>query len=375
MPTQRDYYEVLSVERNAGADEIKRSYRKLALKFHPDNYKGDKKEGEIKFREAAEAYEVLSDPQKRQAYDRFGHEGLRGAGMHDFTNMGFGDIFTMFNDIFGGIGGRQGQPSEQGMDLETEVELRLEQVATGFDQTLEFERMDFCEVCSGSGSRAGSDPQKCVQCGGYGQVQQQVQSFFGMSVRIMACPRCKGKGQIVTDPCETCRGTGRKKKKRVLTVHLPAGIQDGQVVRVRGEGEPGRNGLARGDLHVYVRVTPHPMLGRRGDDVFCQVPISFTQAALGGRCGVPTLTGEQEMEIPAGTQNGDVITLKQQGLPNTRTGRRGEEYVQIFVEVPKKLTAAQRELLEKYASTKEQNMTPERKSFFNKLKEHFAAKK
>ena len=375
MPTKRDYYEVLGVERSAGAEEIKRAYRKLALKFHPDNYKGDKEEGTAKFKECAEAYEVLGDPQKKQAYDRYGHEGLRGAGMHDFSNMGFQDIFSMFNDIFGGgFGGGGGGrgAADQGMDLETEVEMTLEQVAVGADKTLEFERMDFCDTCSGSGAKPGTTPDKCVQCGGYGQVQQQVQSFFGMSVRIIACPRCKGKGQIVSDPCGECRGSGRRKKKRVLSVHVPAGIQDGQVVRVRSEGEPGTSGTGRGDLHVYVRVKPHPLLGRRGDDVVCQVPISFTQAALGGKVGVPTLTGRDEIDVPAGAQNGDVITLKQRGLPSLRTGKKGDQYVQVFVEVPKKLTATQRDLLEKLAATEEQDVTPQRKSFFEKLKEYFS---
>jgi len=295
--------------------------------------------------------------------------------MHDFSNMGFQDIFSMFNDLFGGgfSGGGGGRgAADQGMDLETEVEMTLEQVSVGADKSLEFERMDFCETCSGSGAKPGTTPDKCVQCGGYGQVQQQVQSFFGMSVRIIACPRCKGKGQIVSDPCGECRGSGRRKKKRVLSVHVPAGISDGQVVRVRGEGEPGTSGTARGDLHVYVRVRPHPLLGRRNDDVVCQVPISFTQAALGGKVGVPTLTGQEEIDVSAGSQNGDVITLKQRGLPNIRSGRKGDQYVQVFVEVPKKLTTAQRELLEQFAATEEQNVTPQRKSFFEKVKEYFS---
>lgn len=373
MSKKRDYYEVLGIERNASGEEIKRSYRKLALKFHPDNYKGDKKEAETKFKELAEAYEVLSEPTKRQQYDRFGHEGMRGAGVHDFTNMGFGDIFSMFEDIFGNTGfprgGRGG--GDHGMDLETEVQLTLEQVATGADQTLEFERVDMCETCSGSGSKPGTSPTKCVTCGGYGQVQQQVQSIFGMSVRVTACPRCHGKGNIVTSPCDTCKGTGRRKKKRVLTVRIPPGIHDGQVVRVRGEGEPSVSGTSRGDLHVYVHIAEHPLLGRRGDDVFCQVPIAFTQAALGGSITVPTLVGQKEIAVPSGTQNGDVLTLKQQGLPSQRGGRRGDQLVQLFVEVPKKITTEQRELLEKLAQTEEIEITPQRRNFFDKLKECF----
>lgn len=377
MPGKRDYYEVLGLERNAGAEEIKRAYRKGALKYHPDQYKGDKAEAETKFKELAEAYEVLSDPVKRQQYDRFGHEGLRGAGVHDFTNMGFGDIFSMFEDIFGNMGfARGGGPrgADAGMDLETEVELTLEQVATGANQTLEFERMDMCDSCSGSGSKPGTSPTRCSGCGGYGQVQQQVQGFFGMSVRIIPCPKCRGKGQIVTDPCPTCKGTGRRRKKRVLTVHIPPGIHDGQVVRARGEGEPSPAGTSRGDLHVYVRVAQHPLLGRRDSDVFCQAPISFTQAALGGKLAVPTLAGEQEIDVPAGTQNGDVIVLKQQGLPSSRGRGKGDQLVQVFVEVPKKLTAQQRELLTQLAKTEEAEITPQRKNFFDKLKTYFAKK-
>ena len=373
MAQKRDYYEVLGVERNATDEDIKRAYRKGALKHHPDNAQGDKAQAETKFKELAEAYEVLHDSDKRQRYDRYGHAGLRGAGVHDFSSMGFGDIFSMFNDIFSGMGfsGREESAAQRGYDLETEVELTLEQVATGCDQSLEFERMDLCDTCAGSGSKPGSTPQKCNTCGGYGQVQQQVPGFFGVSVRIVECPKCHGRGAIVTDPCGECRGSGRRKKKRVLSVHIPPGIHDGQVVRARGEGEPGAHGATRGDLHVYVCVKTHEMLTRRNDDLICQVPITFTLAALGGKVEVPTLKGAEEIEITAGTQNGDVFTMKRRGLPNTRSGKTGEQYVQVFVEVPKKLTAKQRELLEAFAKTEETSITPERKSFIDKLKACF----
>jgi molecular chaperone DnaJ len=371
MARKRDYYDVLGIERNAGADEIKRSYRRLALKYHPDNVKGDKTEAERKFKELAEAYEVLSDAQKRQQYDRFGHEGLRGAGVHDFSSMGFADIFSMFEDIFGGGAGSR-RRAARGLDLETEVSLTLEEVADGVNRTLEFERMDFCDTCSGSGAKPGTEPTKCATCGGYGQVQQQMQGFFGVSVRIVACPTCQGKGVQIDTPCDDCRGTGQRRKKRVLTVSIPAGIRDGQVVRVRGEGEPGQGSTTRGDLHVYVRVEEHPLLHRRGDDLLCRVPITFSQAALGGTVNVPTLGASKEVDIPAGTQNGDVITLPGQGLPSPRTGRKGDQHVALYVEVPRRLTARQRELLEQLAETEQTHVTPERKGFFEKLKAYFS---
>lgn len=377
MPDRRDYYEVLGVARDASAEEIKRAYRRGALKHHPDNVKGDKDAAEKKFKELSEAYEVLSDGVKRQRYDRFGHEGLRGSGVHDFTNMGFGDIFSMFEDIFGGAAGGGGHGSDRGLDLETEVEITLEQVATGVDQTLEFERMDLCDTCGGNGSKPGTIPQKCTACGGYGQVQQQMQSFFGVSVRVISCPQCKGKGVRVTDACPDCRGSGRRKKHRILTVHLPPGIQDGQVVRARGEGEPNAGGTSRGDLHCYVRVRQHPLLGRRGDDLYCQVPISFSQAALGAKVQVPTLTGPEEFDVPAGTQSGEVFSIKRRGLPSAGRGRLGDFYIQITVEVPKKLTEKQRELLAEYARAEAGTMAnsgPQQKGFLDKVKDYFAKK-
>jgi len=283
----------------------------------------------------------------------------------------------MFQDIFGDIGfpGARRAARDRGLDLETEVELTLEQVATGVDQTLEFERMDPCDTCAGSGAKPGSSPRRCSTCGGYGQVQQQVQGFFGVSVRILTCPDCRGKGSIVTQPCPDCHGTGRARKKRILTVHIPPGTREGQVVRARGEGEPGESGTARGDLHVYVHVRPHPLLTRRGDDLLCQVPIAFSLAALGGKLQVPTLAGTEEIDIPPGTQNGNILTLKKRGLPSQRTGRLGDEHVQVFIEVPRKLTKKQRELLKDLKKTEEAAVTPERKSFLAKLKQYFENRK
>jgi len=330
MPEKRDYYEVLSVERTAGAEEIKRAYRKLALKYHPDNYQGEKSEAEARFKEISEAYEVLSDPEKRQLYDRFGHRGLRGAGVHDYSTMGFGDIFSMFADIFGESMG--GGP-RRGYDLETEVELTLQEVAEGAEKTLEFVRRDFCDTCSGSGAKPA--------------------------------------GRIISDPCPDCHGTGRMRKKRVLQLHIPKGVEDGQVLRYRGEGEPGDQGQLRGDLRCYVRVRPHPLLNRSGPNLICQVPITYTQAALGGSLEAPSLNGRIEVTVPAGTQHGDVITLRGKGLPNPRTGRTGDQIVQVLIEVPRKLTEKQEQLLRELAETEDIEVLPAKKGFFDKLKEYF----
>ncbi len=379
MTEKKDYYEVLGVGRNAAGEEIKRAYRRHALKFHPDNYKGDKKEGEKKFKEVAEAYEVLSDPEKRQRYDHFGHEGLRGSGMHDFSHMGFGDIFSMFEDIFGAgaMGSMRGGHAgpRRGFDLETEVVLTLEEVAVGVDKTLEFEREDFCDHCGGSGSAPGTEPVRCPTCGGRGQVQQAVQSFFGASVRIMACPQCHGSGRRIVEPCPRCHGTGRQRKKRMVTVHVPPGVHEGQAVRLRGEGEPGQNGATRGDLHCYVAVKPHPLLTRDGNDLVCQVPISYTQAALGAQVQVPTLSGPEMLDIPRGTQNGEVFALRKRGLPDVRTGHAGNELIQVVIEVPRKLNKKQEELLRELATTEEKEVQPARKSFLDKLATYFGGEK
>jgi len=374
MPEKRDYYEVLGVSQSASGDEIKRAYRKGALKYHPDSFRGDKAQGEAKFKELAEAYEVLSDSVKRNRYDQYGHAGLEGAGVHDFGNMGFGDIFSMFQDIFGQMGGMGGRRahSSRGEDLQVEIELTLEQVADGIEEPLEFTRNDLCGECSGSGARRGSKPVRCETCNGYGQVQQQESGFFGMSVRVIPCPRCSGRGATVADPCPACRGSGRAPKKRILTIQVPAGVSDGQVIRMRGEGGPGPDGTARGDLHCYVRVKPHPLLVRNGNDLVCQVPIAFSQAALGGIIQAPTLKGSEDIDVPSGTQNGDVITLRGRGLPSLRSGRRGDQHVQVFIEVPKKLSKEQTELLKQYAETEQVAVTPQRKSFLKKLKKYFS---
>ncbi len=372
MSTKRDYYEVLGVERGAGPDEIKRSYRKLAMKYHPDRNK-DNPDAEVKFKEAAEAYEVLSDANKRQRYDQFGHAGVSGAGVHDFSHMGVEDIFSMFGDLFGG-GRGGGRGSRRGADLQTTVEITLDEVASGAERTLTFQRNDTCDECTGSGAAPGSKMQSCSTCGGYGQVEQAsgFGSIFGRV--ITTCPSCRGRGQIITTPCRSCRGSGRAVKERVLTVQIPAGIHDGQAIRVRGEGESGSDGAARGDLHCYVSVQEHEFFDRQNDELVCRVPITFTQAALGATIEVPTLIGKADVKIPKGTQSGQLFRLSGQGLPNLRSGRTGDEIVQVYVEIPRKLTKKQEELLNDYAETEGHAAGSETRSFFDKLIDYLSSK-
>jgi molecular chaperone DnaJ len=377
--TKRDYYEILGVTRTASGEEIKKAYRRLAMKYHPDRNNGDARaEAEMKFKECAEAYEVLSDDTKRRRYDQFGHGGVQGA--HDFSNMDFGDIFSMFDDIFAGMGGRaaggvagggggRAARPQRGFDLETQVELTLAEVATGTEKTIEFEKQDHCDICKGSGAKPGSSPIVCVQCGGQGRVAQQ--GFGGMFRMVTTCPNCRGRGTVVKEHCPSCGGTGRQLRKRVVTVRIPAGVHEGQAVRISGEGEPGEMGAQAGDLHCYIAIKPHPIFSRHNNDLVCQFPITFSQAALGARVEIPTLKGPEMLDIPSGTQHGEVFKLKGKGLPDVRSHRMGDELVQVLVEIPKKLTDRQKQLLREYASTEDGNALPQRKGFLDKLKDVF----
>ena len=384
MTVTRDYYEILGVEKSADGEEIKRAYRRLAMKYHPDRNPGDD-EAEARFKEAAEAYEVLSDDQKRQRYDQFGHAGVRGQGAaaHDFSRMNVEDIFSMFNDIFGGGGGFGGQASgharggrqrvARGYDLETEVSVDLADVLTGCEREVEFTRLDVCETCSGSGAKPGTTPEACATCGGQGKVQQA--GLGGMFRMVTACPDCRGSGRFVKDKCESCRGKGRQPKKRTLTVKIPAGIRSGQVVRVQGEGEPpppevSQHGEGvRGDLHVVVDVAEHDVFQREGDHLLLEMPMSFTQASLGAEVEVPTLGGSQSVTIPKGTQHGAVFRVPASGLPNLRTGRRGDLVIVSKVEIPQKLSQRQEELLREFAETEDHRVMPESHGFFKKIRD------
>jgi molecular chaperone DnaJ len=372
--TRRDYYEVLGVSRDCSGDEIKRAYRRLAMKYHPDRVNGEEKsDAEAMFKECSEAYEVLSDDQKRARYDQYGHAGVHG--QHDFSHMEVGDIFSMFEEIFGGLGGMRGGSqargrTHRGFDLETQVELSLNEVAAGAEKTIEFERQDHCGKCKGTGAKPGTQPVVCVQCGGQGRVAQQ--GFGGMFRMVVACPNCGGRGTVIREHCPTCGGSGREMTKRVVVIKIPpAGVHEGQAVRVSGEGEPGEKGTRAGDLHCYIAIKPHPIFSRHNNDLVCQVPISFTQAALGGHIDVPTLKGTERVEIQAGVQHGEILKLRGKGLPDVRTGRAGDEVVQVLIEVPRKLTEKQKQLLRDFAETETDHHMPQKKGFLDKLKEVF----
>ncbi len=387
MPTTRDYYEVLGIDKSADAEEIKRAYRRMAMKYHPDRNPGDE-EAEAKFKEAAEAYEVLSDDQKKQVYDQYGHEGLRGRGGpagHDFSRMNVEDIFSMFNDIFGGGGGgfggqgrgrRGGVP--RGYDLETEVSLTLKEVLTGCDRDVEFTRLDVCGTCSGSGGKPGSDPITCTTCGGQGVV---IQTGLGGMFRMQTtCPACQGKRQIIKEKCVDCKGKGRVPKERKLTVKIPAGIREGQAVRVQREGEPPAPEMSPdgsgiyGDLHVVVRVKEHDLFRRDGDHLVVELPITFTQAALGAHLEVPTLDEPASVIIPKGSQHGDVFRIQSAGLPNLRSQRRGDIILVASIEVPKKLNEKQEKLLRDFAETEdEHSILPETHGFWKKIRSMLGA--
>ena len=351
----------------------------MAIKHHPDKNPDNKKEAEVKFKECAEAYEVLSDTEKRQRYDQFGHDGLRGSGVRDYSHMRWQDIGSAFEDIFGfgDLGdlfggasrGRRGarRGPTRGYDLETMVELSLQEVAKGTEKTIEFTRQDLCGECNGTGSAKGARPGACPTCGGSGQIARGG-GFFQM---VSTCPQCRGTGEVITNPCRQCSGSGHMPKQRVVSVKIPAGVHEGQGVRVAEEGEPGRDGGPRGNLYCYVRIKPHEFLERDGNDLIAAVPISFTQASLGAAIEVPSLDGMKELKIPAGTQHGSVFRIKGQGLPDLRTRRTGDELVQILVEVPTKLNAKQEELLREFAKTENKSVFPKATGFVDRLKKYF----
>ena len=365
---KRDYYEVLGLSRSAGEEEIKRAYRKLAMQYHPDRNPGDS-EAEEKFKEAAEAYEVLHDREKRQLYDRFGHDGLAGTGFRGFS--GFEDIFSSFGDIFEdffGFGNRNSRRrrSRQGTSLRYDLDMTLEEAFQGKEEEISFNRWQTCDACDGSGITPGSEPQICPTCQGRGQVVRS-QGFFQVST---TCPSCEGQGHIVTDPCTECGGRGKVEEDRKITVKIPAGVDTGSQLRLRGEGEPGEHGGPPGDLFVVIHVKKHDFFTREGDHLLCEIPISFVQAALGGTVNIPVLGEDEdyELEIPDGTQPEDILTLPGYGMPALQKNRRGDLFVKINVKIPKKLTQHQRDLLEEFAKLEGIKAPKKEKGFWEKLR-------
>ena len=365
----QDYYEILGVARDASPDEIKRSYRKLALAYHPDKHKGEK-EAEEKFKTINEAYDVLKDAKKRAQYDQFGTVG-QGAGFRDsgFQDVGVGDFQDIFGDVFSDFFGGAGRRSSErrGADLRYDMEIDFEEAAFGTEKKIKIPRTSKCSVCDGSGAKPGTQPTTCSTCSGSGQVNSS-QGFFTIS---RPCHSCRGRGLEIKSPCSKCSATGRERKVKELTVKIPPGVDVGSRLKLSGEGDEGTPGAPKGDLYIVLDVRRHEIFERQNDDVICEVPITFTQAALGAEIDVPSLDGPQKLKIPAGTQSHKAFTMPGIGVASLHSGRRGDQHVIIKIETPTKLNSRQRELLDEFAKESGEDTTPINKSFFEKMKEIF----
>ncbi len=389
MAEKRDYYEVLGVEKTATDQEIKRAYRQLAKKYHPDMNPGDKN-AEEKFKEAAEAYGVLSDPEKRSKYDQFGHAAFDTSGGSGYENMDFSDIFSSFSDIFGGMGGfggfsdffgggsaRRRNPNapQQGRDVQTRVNISFQEAAFGCKKTVDLWIYDLCSECHGTGARKGTKPETCTTCQGTGRQRVQKQTMFGSFVTETACQTCGGTGQMIREKCLKCNGAGRVKVRKTYEVSIPAGIDDGQNIRLTEKGEPGTNGGPNGDLYITVGVQPDAVFTRQGFDVYSAINVTFAQAALGDTLIIPTIDGQVQYNLAAGTQTGSRFRLRGKGIPYLRdSGTRGDHYVTINVVVPTKLTEEQKQKLRDFAASmgdKPQGTNNTKSSFFKKMKDAF----
>ncbi len=383
---KRDYYEVLGVDKNATKEEIKKAYRKLAMKYHPDKNKGDK-EAEEKFKEASEAYEVLSDPEKRKMYDQYGFSGVEGSfgnggfSWENFTHMsdiedifGHGGLGGIFETLFGGGFGshqRYQHHINKGEDLRVTLSLTLEEIAKGVEKTLKINIKDPCPYCNGTGSKDGK-LQTCPRCNGSGKISHVTRSIFGHMQQIVTCPTCHGEGKIITNKCPHCGGEGRISKTKTIKVSIPAGVEDGQYIRLREQGNIGKNNGPRGDILVMIREKEHKIFERREQDIICEYPITFSQAALGAEILVPTLTGKIKMKIPAGTQSGKIFRLKSMGLPYLHRSTKGDLYVRVVVVTPTRLNSKQKELFKELAKYENiSGMKPGKTTFMDKLKDFF----
>ncbi len=374
MAEKRDYYEVLGVSKSASPDEIKKAYRKLAKQYHPD-VNPDNKEAEAKFKEVNEAYSVLSDEQKRAQYDRFGHDAFSGAGGAGFSgfDFGFGGLDDLFESFMGGFGRTRTKKTgpQRGNDLQYAIEITFEEAAFGVSKEISISRLQNCSVCGGSGAKPGTSAETCKRCQGTGQIRYTQATPFGQFVNVKTCDACRGEGKIITNPCDNCHGKGRVSKTSRISINIPAGIDDGQTISLRGEGEPGLRGGPAGDLYVTIHIKPHAIFKREGYDVVCDVPISFTQAALGAEIDIPTIDGIAKYNIPEGTQTGTVFKLRGKGIKHLRSNNRGDQYIRVNVEVPTKLSQKQKELLRQFAEVSGDEGLEQKKGFFNKVKDLF----
>ena len=380
MADKRDYYEVMGVPKNASEDEIKKAYRKLAKQYHPDLNPGDKN-AEAKFKEVNEAYEVLSDKEKRARYDQFGHSGVDpnfggGPAGDPFGGVDLGDLFGSF--FGGGFGGgfgsqRRATPNapRRGSNTDAVLTISFEEAAKGCKKEVSYRRVENCKSCGGTGAEKGTQASVCPNCGGTGQVRVSQRTPFGVVQTSRGCDRCGGTGKVIEHPCKDCGGTGQVRKEHKIEITVPAGIDDEQVLQIGGQGNAGLNGGPAGDLHVYVNVRPHPIFERRGNDVWCEMPITFTQAALGAEVTVPTLDGRVSYHVHEGTQPGDVFKLRGRGIQNINGRGRGDQYVQVTIEVPKNLSQKQKDLLQEFDRSAEDRNYQKRKGFFDKIKDMF----
>lgn len=366
MASKRDYYEILELSKGASEQDIKAHYRKLAHKYHPDKNSTADKESEEKFKEASEAYSVLSDPEKRAQYDRFGHQGV--SGFSDDHSVNVQDIFgDIFGEFFGKGRSRGGQ---RGSDLRYDLQIEFVEAACGVEKEITIKRHEACNSCKGSGARAGTKPITCPTCQGHGEVRVS-RGFFAIA---QTCPSCQGQGEKITEPCDDCRGRKLRSVQREIKVKVPAGIDSGTQLRYHGEGDGGLQGAGRGDLYVAIHIKEHPLFSREGYDVLCDVPISFTQAALGAKIEVPTLDGKVSLQIPAGSQNGTIFKMRGKGITHLRArsqSARGDQLVRVNIEIPKHLNAKQTELLVEFANISGEECLPQHKGFFDKVKELF----